>query len=184
MNGGAQIKSAKAPALAPSRPAAPGSQTPEPLPSHRRAFAEALTRHGGKMRDQALDMIGDAGAVASPRPFAAIASADAPIAAGDVDPALHAQFERIAAAIAEVAKSGVEPEVHLSLPLGAYRVEGAVLGRDLAGQINVALIPGSVVPPAVAAQWSEQLSERLVRRQLRIGRISVQPSNRRAFSPA
>lgn len=184
MNGGTQIKSAKAPTSAPSRPAGPGSQNPEPLPSHRRAFAEALTRHGGKMREQALDVIGDAGALASPRPFAGIASADAPIAAGDVDPALHAQFERIAAAIAEVAKSGVEPEVHLSLPLGAYRVEGAVLGRDPAGQINVALIAGSVVPPAVAAQWSEQLSERLVRRQLRIGRIGVQAPGGRSYALA
>ena len=173
--------------LSPLRPAAQPGVMPEALPSHRRAFAEALSRHGGKplAKERAAEALADLGAIAAPpREFAAIGAADSPIAAGDVDSTLHAQLDRIAAAIAEVVKTGADPEVHLSLPLGAYRIEGAVLGRDLAGQINISLIPGSAVPPTVAVQWSEQLSERLVRRQLRIGKSGVQSPARAAFSPA
>lgn len=182
------MKTAAPPPAAPAapRPSA-GSGTPEPQPGQRRAFAEALTRHAGKRpaKEQLQDMGGAFAALAMPREFAAAALAEAPTAAGDVDPALHAQLDRIAAAIAELARGGAEAEVHLSLPLGAYRVEGAVLGRDLAGQLNVLLIPSGAVPPAVSAQWTEQLNERLLRRELRVGKVSVQsPAARRAVSPA
>jgi hypothetical protein len=59
-----------------------------------------------------------------------------------------------------------------------------VLGRDLAGQINILLIPPAAVPPIIAAQWTEQLNERLVRRELRVGKLTVQSAARRALSPA
>jgi hypothetical protein len=157
----------------------------EAPPSHRRAFADALARHGGKPRGKNPfdEAPGALSAMATPREFAALAMAEARPIAGDVDLAFQANLDRIAAAIAEFAANGAEPEVHLALPAGS-KVEGAVLGRDLAGQINVLLIPSTAVPPALAAQWTEQLQERLVRRELRVGKLSVQSSARRAVSPA
>ncbi|MBO9623386.1 MAG: hypothetical protein J7500_11815 [Sphingomonas sp.] len=158
----------------------------EPSPNHRRAFAEALARHDGKPRGRNPfeDTSPGLAALAIPREFAAAMLAEARTIPGEVDPAFHAQLDRIAAAIAEFAAKGAEPEVHLQLPLGGYKVEGAVLGRDLAGQLNVLLIPSSAVPPALAAQWSEQLQERLVRRELRVGKVAVQAGARRAVAPA
>ena len=176
-----------APPLSPSPRPAPSSNGPaEPQPGQRRAFAEALSRHAGKRagKEPLEDMGGAFAASSRGIAMAAGALAGAPTAAGDVDPALHAQLDRIAAAIAELARNGAEAEVHLSLPLGAYRVEGAVLGRDLAGQLNVLLIPAGAVPPAVGAQWAEQLNERLVRRELRVGKVRVQGAERRLVSPA
>jgi len=167
-----------------ARPAK-GEPSREPLPNQRRAFADALSRHGGKLagKERREDADGALLGLAS-RDFAAAPIAQARDVAGAVDPEFHAQLDRIAAAIAEFAK-GAEPEVHLALPLGAYKVEGAVLGRDLAGQLNILLIPGSAVPPAVATQWSQQLNERLLRRDLRIGKVDVQaPAAKRALSPA
>lgn len=155
----------------------------EPQPAQKRAFADALTRNAGKTKMQNADD-GILAALTTPRDLAAAPMAEAATSAGDVDAMLHAHLDRIAAAIAEVAKGGAEPQVQLSLPLGAYRIEGAVLGRDLAGQINVLLIPATAVSPAMAAQWSEQLNERLLRREVRVGRVGVQAPSRRAFTPA
>ncbi|MBB5710897.1 hypothetical protein [Sphingomonas xinjiangensis] len=163
-----------------------GSRPADPQPNHRRVFAEALSKHAGKgMAKELLKETGDGlAAIASSREFANAALTAQASPAGDIDAGLHAQLDRIAAAIAEVAKSGAQPEVHLSLPLGAYAVEGAVLGRDLAGRVNVTLIPNGAVPPTVAAQWSEQLSERLIRRELRVAKVGVQAMGRRSLPPA
>lgn len=170
-----------APAIRPGRDNRPA----EPQPAHQRAFADALARNGAKASKKPLaEDNGILSAVAMPRDFAAVPVQESTATAGDVDAMLHAHLDRIAAAIAEVAKSGAEPQVQLSLPLGAYRIEGAVLGRDLAGQINVLLIPTGAVPPAMAAQWSEQLNERLLRRDIRVGRVGVQAPARRPVSPA
>lgn len=157
----------------------------EALPSHQRAFADALARHGGKPRGKSPldDASTGLAALATAREFAAVPMAEARAMAGDVDANLQANLDRIAAAIAEFAANGAEPEVHLSLPPGS-RIEGAVLGRDLAGQINILLIPPAAVPPTVAAQWTEQLNERLLRRELRVGKLTVQSAARRALSPA
>jgi len=156
----------------------------EPQPAQKRAFADALTRTAGKTKKQNPDD-GVFAALTMPRDLAAAPMVESAATAGDVDAMLHAHLDRIAAAIAEVAKGGAEPQVQLSLPLGAYRIEGAVLGRDLAGQINVMLIPATAVPTAMAAQWSEQLNERLLRREVRVGKVGVQaPPSRRAFTPA
>jgi uncharacterized membrane protein len=165
--------------------AAKGPTPHEPLPNQRRAFADALSRHGGKSAGkERREQPDGALAALTTRGFAATPVTQAPGTAGDVDAQLHAQLDRIAAAIAEFAK-GAEPEIHLSLPLGTYKVEGAVLGRDLAGQLNILLVSGNAVPPAVATQWTQQLNERLLRRELRIGRIDVQaPAAKRALSPA
>jgi hypothetical protein len=173
-----------APKPLPRAPRAPPGPTEAPQ-SHRRAFADALARHGGKPRLKSGFEEAPAGlaALATPRDMALPLAAEAHAAAGEVDTAFHAQLDRIAAAIAEVA-DGAEPEVHLALPLGGYKIEGAVLGRDLAGQLNILLIPGTAVPPALAAQWTEQLNERLVRRELRVGKLAVQSAARRAPSPA
>lgn len=162
------------------------SDAPEPMPAQKRAFADALARTSAKTVGSKKEPLTDAGPFAAimPREFAGVPVAETASPAGDVDPAFHAQLDRIAAAIAEVAKTGAEPEVHLALPLGNYRIEGAVLGRDPAGQVNVVLIAGTAVPPTTAAQWSEQLGERLLRREVRVGRIGVQASGRRAVSPA
>ncbi|MGK6318106.1 hypothetical protein [Sphingomonas sp. DT-204] len=171
------------PALAPTPRPAVGAHSgpPEPLPMQKRAFADALARSSVKDGNVRKEQLADAGPFTAimPREFAGIPMAETASPAGDVDPAFHAQLDRIAAAIAEVAKTGAEPEVHLALPLGNYRIEGAVLGRDPAGQVNVVLISGAAVPPTIAAQWSEQLGERLLRREVRVGRIGVQASGRR-----
>jgi hypothetical protein len=182
------MSDAPPPRLAPKPPPRLAHTRREPAeapPSHRRAFADALARHGGKPRGKNPfdEAPGALSATATPREFAALATAEARPIAGDVDLAFQANLDRIAAAIAEFAANGAEPEVHLALPAGS-KVEGAVLGRDLAGQINVLLIPSTAVPPALAAQWTEQLQERLVRRELRVGKLSVQSSARRAVSPA
>lgn len=154
---------------------APAKAEPEAAPKQRKAFADALSRHAGKRaaKEPGMDKADALPAMVAPREFAALAAAARPSAAGAVDPAQHAQLDRIAAAIAEVSKRA-QPEVHLSLPLGSYKVEGAVLGHDLAGRVNVLLIPSAAVPPAVAAQWSEQLHERLLRREVRVGKVAVQ----------
>jgi hypothetical protein len=160
---------------APTPRDAPAKGEPEAAPKQRKAFADALSRHAGRRaaKDPGMDKADGPPAMIAPRDFAALAVAARPSAAGAVDPAQHAQLDRIAAAIAEVSKTA-QPEVHLSLPLGSYKVEGAVLGHDLAGQVNVLLIPSAAVPPAVAAQWSEQLHERLLRREVRVGKVGVQ----------
>lgn len=149
----------------------------EPTPQHRRGFADALARHSGKGLQKDKEDSPFA-AIAMPREFAPHQVIEARTVAGDVDADFQAHLDRIAAAIAEMAKSGADAEVQLSLPLGGYRVEGAVLGRDLAGQINVLLVPSHAVPPALATQWSEQLNERLLRREIRVGRIGVQAPKR------
>lgn len=162
---------------APAPREAPAKGEPEAAPKQRKAFADALSRHAGKRaaKDSGTDKADGLAAMIAPRDFAALAVAARPSAAGAADPAQHAQLDRIAAAIAEVSKTA-QPEIHLSLPLGSYKVEGAVLGHDLAGQVNVLLIPSAAVPPAVASQWSEQLHERLLRREVRIGKVGVQGS--------
>lgn len=184
MSGAGPTSPAPQPRVPPRSAAAPADR--EPPIGQRRAFADALLRHAGKglAKDRREEAADAAALLAPPREFAAAAPGVAPQAAGDVDPALHAQLDRIAAAIAELARNGAEAEVHLSLPLGAYRIEGAVLGRDPAGQLNVLLLPGSAVPPVVAAQWTEQLQDRLVRRRLRVGKVAVQPAARQVAAPA
>lgn len=164
-----QSKSAPAPREVPVKGA------PEAAPKQRKAFADALLRHAGKKlaKEPGTDKADGLAAMLAPRDAATFAIAARPSAAGAVDPAQHAQLDRIAAAIAEVSKTA-RPEVHLSLPLGSYKVEGAVLGQDLAGRLNVLLVPSSAVPPAVSAQWSEQLHERLLRREVRVGKVAVQ----------
>lgn len=155
---------------------APAKGEPEAAPKQRKAFADALSRHAGRRaaaKDPGMEKSEGLAAMIAPRDFVAPAVAARPSSAGTVDPAQHAQLDRIAAAIAELGKTA-QPEVHLSLPLGSYKVEGAVLGHDLAGQVNVLLIPSAAVPPAVAAQWREQLHERLLRREVRVGKVAVQ----------
>lgn len=112
------------------------------------------------------------------REFAGVPMAETASTAGDVDATLNAHLDRIAAAIAEIAKTS-EPMVQLSLPLGNYRIDGAILGRDAVGNVTILLIAGSAVPPTVAAQWSEQLNERLLRRDVRVGKINVQAMEKR-----
>ncbi|NLS25168.1 hypothetical protein S2M10_01310 [Sphingomonas sp. S2M10] len=177
-SGPVQTKSAPKPRDVPSK------GEPDTAPKQRKAFADALSRHAGKRAatDPGMDKAEGLAAMIAPRDFAALAVAARPAAAGAVDPAQHAQLDRIAAAIAEVSKTA-QPEVHLSLPLGSYKVEGAVLGRDLAGQVNVLLLPSAAVPPAVAAQWSEQLHERLLRREVRVGKVGVQGSAAPSVAP-
>lgn len=169
---------------------AKGAPQRAPMPDQRRAFADALTRYGGnggtggKMLGKDRRKEADEGVFAAltAREFAAVPVARTPDSAGLVDAEAQAHLDRIAAAIAEFAK-GAEPEVHLSLPSDSYKVEGAILGRDASGQINVTLLPGNAVPPAVAAQWTEQLNERLLRREQRVGRVEVQTQlNRRTTS--
>ncbi len=176
-----------APAAGRVRSAATGTARPEqreprtvPAPTlaaQHRAFADALGRSGGRSpRPRELRDDGSATATGCPMPPAMRASSATVLASpppAAPDEVQMAAFDRIAAAIAELTQHGADAEVTMSFPAGGYRVSGAVLGRDAAGQVHVTLLSQSAVPPTVAAQWAGELTEHLARRALRPGRIRV-----------
>ena len=112
-------------------------------------------------------------------PVTYAATAIAPTAAtASTDAAFAAHIERIAAAIAEVAAGGAKADVHLTLPTGATRIDGAVIGRDAMGQLHIVLTTASAIAPATAAQLQSQLTERLLRRDIRVSKMGLQRINR------
>lgn len=147
------------------------------LAAQHRAFVDALGRSGGR-QPRSRDGRDDSATAAMPGPmppslFASSPTAGAPPAPAGPDEAQRTAFDRIAAAIAELAQQGAEAEVTMTFPADRYRVTGAVLGRDAVGQVHVTLLSQTAVPPAVAAQWAGELTERMTRRALRPGRIRV-----------
>ncbi len=108
----------------------------------------------------------------------------APSSAGLTDTALAAQVERMAAAIAEVTAKGADAQFTLNMPLGSTKIEGAVLARDAAGRITISLIPATAIAPAQAAQMARQLTERLMKRDVKLGRVAFQPRASRPTKPA
>lgn len=147
-----------------------------------RQFADALDKALGKpapLRPKqaeelpvgALMTVAAGYAALGPTPTATTAPTDA---------AFAAHIERIAAAIAEIAASGANADVHVQLPPGATGINGAVLGRNDMGQIHIVLTTANAIPPATAAQLQSQLSERLLRRDVKVAKIGLQRIGRRA----
>ncbi len=153
------------------------------LPETTRLFADALKRADAKPTPARKKLAEDApsGSAnhAPVRPGDAMApTVSAP--AAPADPAIAAHIERIAAAIAEVASGGAHAEVHIQLPPGATRIDGAVIGRNESGGLHIVLTTASAITPASAAQLQADLNERLVRREIRVARMSLQRVDRRA----
>jgi hypothetical protein len=165
---------------------APAQNNAEPpisdLANKQRQFADALDKARAKplplRPKQAEDLpVGALMTVASG--YAAINAAPTATASSN-DAAFAAHLERIAAAIAELAASGVNADVHVQLPPGATGINGAVLGRNSLGQIHVVLTTAAAIPPTTAAQLQSQLSERLLRRDIKIAKIGIQRIGRQA----
>jgi hypothetical protein len=49
-----------------------------------------------------------------------------------------------------------------------------VLGRNDAGQMHIVLTTAAAITPATAAQMQSQLTERLLRRDIRVSRMTLQ----------
>jgi hypothetical protein len=140
-------------------------------------FADALKRADAKSQPLKKKMVEDQPggvSITTPVDYALSASSTPPAGPVQADAAMAAHIERIAAAIAEVANSGAQAETHLQLPLGATRIDGAVLGRNDAGQMHIILTTAAVIAPATAAQMQSQLTERLLRRDIKVAKIDVQ----------
>ncbi len=140
-------------------------------------FADALKRADAKppalkkkiIEDQPVGV-----SITMPVDYALTASAAPAAGPAHADSAMAAHIERIAAAIAEVVNKGASAEIHLQLPPGATRIDGAVLGRNDAGQMHIVLTTTAAIAPASAAQMQSQLTERLLRRDVRIARMTLQ----------
>jgi hypothetical protein len=140
-------------------------------------FADALKRADGKPSLLKTKMLEDQPAGVSITlsvDYAAAALSAAPAGPTQADAAMAAHIERIAAAIAEVTTSGGKAEIHLQLPPGSTKIDGAVLGRNDAGQMHIVLTTAAAITPATAAQMQSQLTERLLRRDIRVSRMSLQ----------
>lgn len=146
-------------------------------------FADALKRADAKPHTLKKKTVEDqpvGTSMTMPIDYALTASSARPAGPAQGDKAMAAHLERIAAAIAEVSKHGVQAEIHLQLPPGATRIDGAVLGRNDSGQMHIVLTTASTITPAASAQLQSQLSERLLRRDIRVARMTLQ----RAKGPA
>jgi hypothetical protein len=170
-----------APKAMPTQAKRPRDDAPADLGQKQRLFADALNKAATKPAAQRNKLAEEqpVGALATaPVTYAATAMAPTPATAA-TDAAFAAHIERIAAAIAEVAAGGAKADVHLTLPAGPTRIDGAVIGRDAMGQLHIILTTASAIAPATAAQLQNQLTERLLRREIRIARMALQRSNRR-----
>lgn len=154
--------------------------TPPDLGQKQRLFADALTKAEGKPVTNRRKMAEDqpvGGAVMAPITYAAtIAAAPLPPPA---DATMAAHIERIAAAIAEVTSSGAKAEIQIQLPPGATRLDGAIIGRNDAGQLHIVLTTAAAITPAASAQLQSQLTERLLRRDIRVAKMNLQRVSRR-----
>jgi hypothetical protein len=140
-------------------------------------FADALKRADAKPQSLKKKMVEDqpVGAlITMPVDYTMSASSTPPAGPAQADSAMAAHIERIAAAIAEIASDGAQAETHLQLPPGATRIDGAVLGRNAAGQMHIVLTTAAAIAPATAAQMQSQLTERLLRRDIKVAKIGVQ----------
>jgi hypothetical protein len=157
------------------------SIAPSDLGQKQRLFADALNKAAAKPALQRNKQAEDqpVGAlVTAPINYAATAMAPTPATAA-TDAAFAAHIERIAAAIAEVAAGGAKADFHLTLPVGPTRIDGAVIGRDALGQLHIVLTTASAIAPATAAQLQSQLTERLLRREIRVAKMGLQRMSRR-----
>ena len=153
---------------------------PTEIGQKQRLFADALNKVASKptlLRNKLAEDQPVGALLTTPVTYAA--AAIAPTAAtASTDAAFAAQIERIASAIAEVAAGGAKADVHLTLPAGPTRIDGAVIGRDALGQIHIVLTTASAIAPATAAQLQNQLTERLLRRDIRVAKMGLQRVSR------
>jgi hypothetical protein len=157
--------------------------TPRERAQSQHLFADALKRADAKplpLKKKAVEDQPAGASMTMPVDYALTASSTPPAGPAQADKAMAAHLERIAAAIAEVSNHGAEAEIHLQLPPGATRIDGAVLGRNDAGQMHIVLTTASAITPAASAQLQSQLSDRLLRRDIRVARMTLQ----RTKSPA
>jgi hypothetical protein len=172
-------------AIAPKAMPAQSNKEERISPSDRgqkqRLFADALNKAASKpaaLRNKLAEEQPVGTLVMAPVTYAATAMAPTS-ATAPTDAAFAAHLERIAAAIAEMAAGGAKADVHLTLPAGPTRIDGAVIGRDAMGQLHIVLTTGSAIAPASAAQLQSQLTERLLRRDVRVAKMALQRINRR-----
>ncbi len=154
---------------------------PSDITQKQRLFADALNKASNKpstLRNKLAEDQPVVALVTGPVNYAATAMAPTPATAPS-DAAFAAHIERIAAAIAEVTAGGAKADVHLTLPAGPTRIDGAVIGRDAMGQIHIVLTTASAITPTTAAQLQSQLTERLLRREIKVAKMGLQRINRR-----
>lgn len=163
-----------------SPPAVPrGESNPEPAPrSAAKAFGKALAKAAkqGKQDETDAALLGSA----SSRDAASAALGSTLHGGPDLGAAAH--LDRIASAIAEVAASGADARVQLTLPPGALPVQGAILGRDTGGALTVMLLAQGQLAPAVSAGLANDLSQRLLRRQVKVARVTFEKASSRPAS--
>jgi hypothetical protein len=129
----------------------------------------------GRTAQDEKDREGSAGggggsATTAPSDFArAVAIAHA--APADTVP--NEQLARIAAALAELCEKGAHAQYQLTLPAGATTIEGAVIGRDPTGKLNVQLIANAAISPAAIQQLQAALRTRLMGRKAQLGKLGV-----------
>ena len=171
--------------IAPKAMPPPGKKqdgiAPSEVAQKQRLFADALNKAASKpaaLRNKLAEDQPGGALVTAPVAYAATAMAPTPATAA-TDATFAAHIERIAAAIAEVTAGGAKADVHLTLPSGSTRIDGAVIGRDAMGQIHIVLTTASAIAPATAAQLQNQLTERLLRRDIRVAKIGLQQVSRR-----
>lgn len=178
MKSDAQIAPRAAPALTRKAPI----DAPPDMTQKQRQFADALSKAGAKPRSPTMDAV-EGQPLGAPMQIAN-SFAGAPIiattpAAPTSDAAFAAHIERVAAAIAEVSGAGAKPQIILTLPAGPTRIDGAVIGRDATGGLHITLMTTADIAPANAAQLQAQLSDRLLRREVRVAKMGMQRLHRR-----
>jgi hypothetical protein len=93
--------------------------------------------------------------------------------AAPADAVPNEQLARIAAALAELCEKGANAEYQLTLPAGATTIEGAVIGRDPTGKLNIQLIANAAISPAAVQQLQAALRMRLIGRKAQLGKLGV-----------
>ncbi len=83
------------------------------------------------------------------------------------------QLARIVAALEELIDKGGSAEYKLTLPAGATMVEGAVIGRDPTGKLNVQLLANAAIPAAAIQQLQSALRMKLANRKAELGKLGV-----------
>jgi hypothetical protein len=89
------------------------------------------------------------------------------------------QLARIIAAIEELADIGANAEYQLSLPAGPTAIEGAVLGRDPTGKLNIQLIANAPIPAAALQQLQTALRQKLMDRKAQLGKLDISVAGKR-----
>lgn len=132
-------------------------------------------RWQGKRDERAEDLATAAGPASGSGSNAALV-AKASFVAPPVDASPPEHLARIAAALQALIDNGGTGEFHLQLPVGPTAVEGAVIGRDPTGRIQIQLQANAVLPPAALQKLQSALAERM---KDRMGKLGVTVSEQR-----